>query len=160
MLRFRTSALLVLTVALGGCGVFRSSPETTNLHPAGKIVAGAPQNLPSAFPIPPDTSSDATYSVPGKNRYFYATTASPEELRTFYETSFATNGFKIRASRVLPSGTIAIEFERNARVGLITILAEAPAGVDPSLGLNGTYVDVVYDLVPPPLPRIPTTPGA
>jgi len=119
------------------------------------VAEGLPANLPDAFPLPSERDAERTYHRPGKNTLFFASDAAPADLRATFERTLPEAGYELREIQAKPDGSVTIHFRREGKLGYVSILPTAPARYDGRLGLTGTFVDITFELTPPPLPVLP-----
>ena len=67
-----------------------------------------------------------------------------------------SDGYDVRGP-FAQDGATAFSFSKDGKLGTVTILASAPATMDRTLDMRGTYVEITYDLTAPPAPKL--TPG-
>ena len=134
-----------LSALLAGCA--SSGPD----HRANYAALPAEK-----FPLPAGIAAGQAYTVTGRDQFFFGANGAPAELRDFYVKQLASAGYIVKGSREQPNG-FAVDFQQGEKVGLVLILAAAPSRIDPDLGLNGSYVNVIYGQTPPPAPALPSS---
>lgn len=151
----RSSALLVALLALGACSIFRDAPPP---NPADVRAEQVQPGLPSAVsvvpPLPAGRDTARTYTFSGRNDTFFSTSGTPEEVRDELQGALARGGYSVRRIDEQVGG-YSISFARGSKVGTVIILREAPERFRASFDLPGTFVEVLYDLTPPPMPALP-----
>lgn len=152
----RTVLLVGVVVLLGGCSLFRASPERAPqaLTPTD-VADGIPTSLPSDFPLPAARNNDRTYHRPGKNVVFFSATESPGAIRAELERSLPEAGYTIRGVQEQSDGGVIIHFLRDGKLGYASIFPKVPARYDARMQLDGTFVEITYELTPPPIPVLP-----
>lgn len=151
---------IALSVIVSGCGsVTTTQPDVqskkSNILSAEKVDKGLPSNLPEELPEIENINPDYTYTVKSKNNYFTSTSDTPIEVRNKYIDALRKAGYTVKPAHSLEDGSISIDFYKGNKLGNVYISETLPGSIDPELGTSGTFVNVLYDLTPPPIPALP-----
>lgn len=149
------SAILLSVILLGGCGLFRPAPAPVpqEVLPS-QVEAGLPDNAADMPPLPPARDTGRTYSITGKNNVFFSIGETPQTVRDQMRESLTQSGYTVSNDVEQPNG-FSLNFRKDGKLGSVLILSKAPERYTASFDLPGTFVEVRYDLTPPPLPVLP-----